>query len=200
MRWFKWGFRFTLLALVALFLWYTLPQHDVVRITDAYNRLTTVSWENKYFFASPDAGSAESKTSRDVRFINAVFPNGHVIVYRNEDTGWLWPPYFKYDSSNLQAEASNLKSSAQDPRWVMVTRYGWRIPFLSIYPNAVRLREVSGPDVSYFPWLNLTILALLALGVFWLWRMWLQFVERVVIPTRAKIEDRWDRFRAFFLR
>ena len=40
-----------------------------------------------------------------------VIDGGKVIVYRNEATGWVWPPYFKYDSSNLQAEATNLKSS-----------------------------------------------------------------------------------------
>jgi hypothetical protein len=198
MRWFKWSFRAVLLAVAALFLQYTLPSHDVVRITEVYNRITAVSWENKYFYASPDTGTAESTASRDIRFISAVYPDGKVIVYRNEDTGWIWPPYFKYDSSNLQAVASNLKSSDTAPKWVMVTHYGWRLPWLSIYPNAIRMTEVSGPDYSYFPWFNVIVLAFLAFAVFMLRRMWLQFVERVIVPARASLQDWWDRTRAWF--
>jgi Protein of unknown function (DUF1523) len=194
----KWSFRAVLLLAVGLFLHYTLPSHDVVRITEAYNRVTSVSWENKYFYASPDAGTAESATSRDIRFISAVYPDGSVIVYRNEDTGWIWPPYFKYDSSNLQAEASNVKSSDTAPKWVMVTHYGWRLAFLSIYPNAVKIREVSGPDYTYFPWANVVILVALGLILFMARRMWLQFVERVIDPAVARTQSTGDRVRAWF--
>jgi hypothetical protein len=86
MRKVKWAIWGILVLLVAGLLNYTMPQHDVVRITEAYNRQTSVSWANKYFYASPDAGTAESKDTRDIRFINAVFPDGSVKVYRNEDT------------------------------------------------------------------------------------------------------------------
>ncbi len=196
MRKLKWGFWGVVALIAALFLQYTLPSHDVVRITEVYNRLTTVSWENRYFYASPDSGTAEARDTRDIRFIAAAFPDGRVKVYRNEDTGWIWPPYFKYDSSNLQAVASNLKSSDANPKWVMVTHYGWRLAWLSIYPNAVRITEVPGPDYRYFPWLNVVILALLAFVVFMVRRMWLQFVERVVDPARARAQNWWDRLRA----
>ena len=107
-------------ALIAAFLHYTLPQHDIVRITGSYNRVTTVG-SNKIFYANSDAGTADSTTTRDIRFIEAVRDNGNVIVYRNEDTGWIWPPYFKWDSSNVQAEASNLKSDKEAPIWVSIT-------------------------------------------------------------------------------
>lgn len=200
MRWFKWGFRALLLLIVGLFLWYTLPSHDVVRITEVNNRVTAFSWANRYFYASPDAGTAEGTQSRDIRFISAAFPDNRPMVYRNEDTGWIWPPYFKYDSSNLQAVASNLKSSSDNPKWVMVTRYGWRIPFLSIYPNAIRIREVPGPDYTAFPWLNVVILAALAGLVVMARLMWLQFLERVVSPFIRWTTDHWDRFRALFVR
>ena len=113
----KWGIRILLVPIVGLFLHYTLPQHDIVRITGTYNRLTTVG-ENSIFYATPDAGTGESAVTRDIRFIEAVRPNGRVIVYRNEDTGWVWPPYFKYDSSNLQAEATNFVSPKEKPEWV----------------------------------------------------------------------------------
>ena len=139
----KWSLRLTVLLIVGLFLHYTLPQHDIVRITNTYNRLTTVGSENSWAYASPDGGTAESGTTRDIRFIEAAYPDGSVIVYRNEDTGWVWPPYFKYDSSSLQAAAANYQSTDSAPKWVQITHYGWRIPILSIYPNAVSVREAA---------------------------------------------------------
>lgn len=185
-------FQLTVLLFVAGFLHYTLPQHDIVRITNTYNRLTTVGTENAWAYASPDTGTAESTTTRDIRFIDAAYADGSVIVYRNEDTGWVWPPYFKYDSSNLQAEAGNLKSTEAAPKWVSVTHYGWRFPFLSIYPNAVSVKEVAGPDVQIIPYVNIVVLAALAFGLFMLRRMWLQFLERVVEPAAAEVGDTWD--------
>ena len=210
----KWTVGLLLLVIVGLFLHYTLPQRDVVRITNTYNRLTTVG-ENAIFYATPDVGTAESGTTRDIRFIEAVRPNGKVIVYRNEDTGWIWPPFFKYDSSNLQAKASDMKSTAEAPKWVAITKYGWRIAWLSIYPNAISLRPVEGPDVSFFPWLNITIIVVLVLLVLIIRRMWLQFWERMVDPAvksvgqtlddldasadtaRLNARTRWGRFRAW---
>ncbi|MCA3485780.1 MAG: DUF1523 family protein [Rhodobacter sp.] len=187
-RYFKWGFRIVLILTVGGMLHYTLPQRDIVRITGTYNRLTTVG-ENSLFYATPDAGTGESTVTRDIRFIEAVRPNGRVIVYRNEDTGWVWPPYFKYDSSNLQAEASNLKSPADAPVWVAVTHYGWRISWMSIFPNAVRLRVVDGPDTSLFPWVNIVILTALAFLLFMVRRMWLQFRERMIDPALEDMSD-----------
>lgn len=144
MRKVKYAVCFMISALIAAFLHYTLPQHDIVRITGSYNRVTTVG-SNKIFYANSDAGTAESTTTRDIRFIEAVRDNGNVIVYRNEDTGWIWPPYFKWDSSNVQAEASNLKSDKDAPIWVSITHYGWRMSWISIYPNAVSISAAAGP-------------------------------------------------------
>jgi Protein of unknown function (DUF1523) len=191
----KWGFRIFVLLFVAGFLHYTLPQHDIVRVTNAYNRLTTVG-ENAIFYSAPDTGTGESTLTRDIRFIDAVFADGSVIVYRNEDTGWVWPPYFKYDSSNLQAEATNLKSTAADAQWVSVTHYGWRFPFLSIYPNAVNMKAVEGPDVRIIPWVNIVLLTTLLVLVFMLRRMWLQFRERAIDPTLAEMDAGVDAARA----
>jgi len=191
-RYFKWGFWIVLILTVGGMLHYTLPQRDIVRITGTYNRLTTVG-ENSFFYATPDAGTGESTVTRDIRFIEAVRPNGRVIVYRNEDTGWVWPPYFKYDSSNLQAEASNLKSPADAPVWVAVTHYGWRIAWMSIYPNAVRLRVVDGPDTSLFPWVNIVILTALAFLLFMVRRM----CDARADAARANARTSWGRFRAW---
>lgn len=188
----KWTLRIVLFLFVAGFLHYTLPQHDIVRVTNTYNRLTTVGSENAWAYASPDSGTAEGATTRDIRFIETAFPDGSVMVYRNEDTGWVWPPYFKYDSSNLQAEAGNLKSDEASPKWVVVTHYGWRFPLLSIYPNAVAVRAASGPDEQIIPYVNIVVLVFLLFIVIMLRRMWAQFWERTVEPAAAGVEEAWD--------
>ena len=199
-RYFKWGFLAFVVIVIGLFLDYTLPQHDVVRITDTYNRVTPLGSINRYFFASADSGSGAGGNTKaeapDIRFIAAVRPNGKVIVYRNEDTGWVWPPFFKFNSANLQAEASALQSTSEAPKWTVVTEYGWRIPFLSTYPNVIAIRAVSGPDVKIFPWLNIVILVILALIVLFFWRMWRRFRERTLDPLIAGGQERWDRTEA----
>lgn len=200
MRKVKWAIWFVVVLFVAAFLHYELPQHDIVRITNTYNRLTTVGSENAWAYASPDTGTAESTVTRDIRFIEAAYSDGSVIVYRNEDTGWVWPPYFKYDSSNLQAEAGNLKSTTEAPKWVSVTHYGWRFPFLSIYPNAVGIRQVAGPDVQIIPYVNIVVLLFLAFCLFMLRRMWLQFRERMVDPAVAEVGEAGDRAKGWFAR
>lgn len=189
----KWGIRITLILIIGLFLHYTLPQHDIVRITNTYNKMTTVG-SNWMFYSMGDVGTgAEAQINRDIRFIDAVFADGRSVqVYRNEDTGWIWPPYFKYDSSNLQAEATNLRSDSAAPQWVSVTHYGWRLAIFSIYPNAVGIRPVDGPDVTIIPWVNIIILTFLAFAAFMLRRMWLQFWERTVDPAVANAEEAWD--------
>ncbi len=190
----KWGIRIFLVLIVAAFLHYTLPQHDIVRITNTYNKLTPIG-ANSLFYSIEDSGTGAEVTStnRDIRFIDAVFPDGQsVMVYRNEDTGWVWPPYFKYDSSTLQAEATNLKSDKDRPQWVSVTHYGWRLPIFSIFPNAVAVKPVAGPDVTIIPWVNIIILSFLAFVLFMIRRMWLQFRERAIDPALDDVAETWD--------
>ena len=191
----KWFLRITPIVIVALFLHYTLPQHDIVRITNTYNKQTVIG-SNWLFYSSGDSGANTTTTTdtiRDIRYIDAVFPDGEsVMVYRNEDTGWIWPPYFKYDSSTLQAEATNLKSDKAAPEWVSVTHYGWRLPIFSIFPNAVAVNPVAGPDVSITPWVNIIVLTLLAFGLFMLRRMWMQLRERAIDPVVASAGEAWD--------
>lgn len=190
----KWGIRIFLVLIVAAFLHYTLPQHDIVRITNTYNKLTPIG-ANRMFYSIEDSGTGVETTStnRDIRFIDAVFPDGDsVMVYRNEDTGWVWPPYFKYDSSTLQAEATNLKSDKAAPQWVSVTHYGWRLSIFSIFPNAVAVKPVDGPDVTIVPWVNIIILSFLAFALFMARRMWLQFRERTIDPALDEVAETWD--------
>ena len=190
----KWGLRILALVIAGLFLHYTLPQRDVVEIINTYNRVTQIGG-NWMFYSIEDTGTGveTTTTSRDIRFIDAVRQDGtSTVTYRNEDTGWFWPPYFKWNSSTLQAEATNLKTSPADPQWVAITHYGWRLPIFSVFPNAVKITPVAGPDVTLIPWVNIVILSFLAFAVLMIRRMWLQFRERMVDPALADVGESFD--------
>ena len=184
-------------ALVALFwivvlafLHYTLPQNDLARITDTYEKRVDFG-ANRWFWTGAD-GSDAQPASRDVFFVQSRQPDGDVMVYRNEDTGWGWPPYFKFDSSNVQAIASDLSSTADTPRWVAIKHYGWRVEFLSIYPNVMSIRPVEGPDVRLIPWTSIVILILLAAIVWALWVRWRRFRARRIDPMLEDVGDSFD--------
>lgn len=198
MRWPRIIFLSLVVLLLAGFLHYTLPQRDVVRIVSAESRLTEVGGFNGLFFAQRDSGSAQSGEMRDLRLISTIRPDGRPTVYRNEDTGVLWPPYFKFDSEDLQTEASNLTSTETAPQWVAITHYGWRSNLISIYPNAITIRPVAGPDVSLFPWLNIVILVGLMLVLFMIWRIWERFEDRVIDPIVDRASVRWAKMKDRF--
>lgn len=134
------------LAAIGAALHYYLPSRDIVRIVS-----TEVVRED--FEAQGSGGTAVTRT-RDVRQISAVFPDGTPSVYRNTDA----PLYLKFDSADLTARAEDFVSSKEDPRWVVITHYGWRLPFFSAFPNALAIREAESVDESLFPWLNIIII------------------------------------------
>ena len=190
----KWGLRIFALLFIGAFLHYTLPQRDIVHVINTYNKNTPIG-ANWMFYSIEDTGTGVETTAtiRDIRFIDAVFPDEtSVVVYRNEDTGWFWPPYFKWDSSTLQAEAQNLKSDKSNPEWVAITHYGWRMPLFSIFPNAVSITPVAGPDVRLIPWVNIIILSTLLFLILMVRKMWLQFRERSLDPVLADAGEAWD--------
>lgn len=190
MRYLKWTVLGTLALLVFAFLHYTLPQHDIVRIVGTDVKRMDLG-ENSWFWAAPDVGSAPS-TNREIYFIYAVYPDGSTMEYRNEDTGWGWPPYFKMDSTSTTTEAKELTSTAEAPKWVSITHYGWRNQLFSIFPNAISIRQVDGPDVRIIPWVNIVILSLLAFVLFMAWRMWAQFKERMIEPAVIEAQETFD--------
>ncbi len=192
MRFVKWTFWVLIALLVASFLHYTLPRHDIVRISDTYTRRVDFG-DNRWFWAHAGTGDAVTQQNADIFFIQAIRENGRPMVYRNEDTGWGWPPYFKFDTTNLQTEAADLKSTSAEPQWARVTRYGWRIEMFSIFPNAVAVKPVIGPEARVIPWISIVILVVLA-AVFWALRVrWLRFRRRRLDPMWDRAEERWDR-------
>jgi hypothetical protein len=192
MRYVKWALIITFWTIVAAFLHYTLPQRDIVRIVNTYEERQDLGDWTRIFWSEPDSQSA-SLQDRDVQFIQAVRANGRPIVYRNEDTGWGWPPYFKLDTANLYTEANDAISSRNEPEWVLVTHYGWRNEFLSIFPNAVNIEPVAGPDVGKpIPWVNIIILTLLAAFCWAIWVRWRRFRQRRIDPAIEEMQDSWD--------
>ncbi|MEX0285793.1 MAG: DUF1523 family protein [Paracoccaceae bacterium] len=193
MTYLKWAFWITFWVLIGAVLHYTLPQHDIVRVVSADVRRVDFG-ENSIFWAQQDTGQ-ESATAvnRDVRFIDTVrAKNDRVMVYRNEDTGWGWPPYFKLDSSNLQAEVNDLVSSKDNPQWVSLRHYGWRNEFLSIFPNAVAAKPVDGPDHRVINWFNIIFLTVFFALVWAIRVRWVRFRQRRIDPVMEQIEDNLD--------
>ncbi|WP_109465646.1 DUF1523 family protein [Albibacillus kandeliae] len=188
-------------VLFAGLLHYVLPQHDIARVTSTEVIRTDFNWLNKIFYAQADSGASQLVT-RDLRLINTekqktwllgFLPRDstRVMVYRNEDTGWIWPPYFKFDSSDLQAQAAANISPAKD-QWVVITHYGWRNKYLSIYPNAIGIRPIEGPNVTVIPWFNIGFFLFLLIAWAFLRAAWRQFRERTIDPALKDAGEKWD--------
>jgi len=186
-KWFFWGL---VVLLVGGFLHYTLPRNDVVRIVQTEVRRVEVP-PGALFWASSEP-SDRSTNTRDVKFISTVFENGRVRVFRNEDTGWGWPPYFKFDSADLQARASDRVSSETEPRWFVVTYYGMRSNLFSIYPNVLTTRPATGPDMGVIPWTRIIVIA--GLAAMFLTCRWLlkRFWRNRVDPMVREMADAFD--------
>jgi hypothetical protein len=151
-----------LVLVLVLFLHKNLMRTSVVQITGTdVKRTDTVGKVPKS--TAKNGNDAVLRTS-DVRFINVVSKNGRVKVFRNEDTGWGWPPYFKFDSADVAAQAQAY-STAEPKPWVLVKYYGWRIKYFSMFPNVLSLQVVQ-QDHTHFPLFNIVIIAVLLLLAF----------------------------------
>ncbi len=188
MKAFKRFFGFIFFIIIAVMLNYFLPSRDIVQINGTDVKRMDIS-KGSPFWDRPDAGTNRENT-RDVRFINAERANGKSRVYRNEDTEWSFPFYFKFDSGDLNAQAQSL--ARKDNQWVAVRHYGWRIKLFSIFPNATSIKEVSGPDVILIPWFNIVFIGTLLLIWFFIWRTLRRWKAKNVDPITDKIGEELD--------
>lgn len=192
----KWIFWIVFWAVIAAFFHYTLPQNDIVRVTDTYEKRVDFG-ENSLFWAQGDSGSAQGTINRDVFFIQTVRENGRPSVYRNEDTGlWGWPPYFKINTSNVQATAAEARSSDANPVWVAVRHYGWRSQVLSIFPNVLSVKRVAGPDVFIFPWTATIVLTIFGCIVWGIWSRIVRFRRNRIDPLLDDVEETMQGWRS----
>ncbi len=180
-----WGLRLLPILIAALFLHYYLPSYDTVYVVGTDVKRMDVGASG--IPREGVSGTAHGMT-RDVRFINGVWPDGQARVYRNEETGWGFPWYFKFDSGNLQTLAQRYTSTEQAPRWVVIQHYGWRIEMLSMFPNAIDLEPAAGPDDTPFSWQRTIGFVLFGLLLVALWRLWVYFKNEVWEPFLARLE------------
>ncbi len=191
MTYLKWAIRILLLLVVGGFLHYNLPDRDIVRIVDTNVRRVDFG-TNSVFWQNSGVGDAVSTVNRDVFFIETIRPDGSPLVFRNEDTGWGWPPYFKFDTADLQTQARNLVSTEGTPTWVAIRHYGWRLQLISIFPNATSLKPVEGPDARLIPWFNIVFITILVLISLTLWRLWRNFRQSRIDPVLKDIDESVD--------
>lgn len=137
-----------------LFAHYYLPRGEVVVLTGT---------EVMRFRDGVDeaAGDQErsSGTTRDVRLIYARTPEAKSVrTYRNEDALW----YGKFDSGTLNSVVQSILLDQQKGTEVRVLAlsYGWRLEWLSEYPNLISI-VVVGSDYVYWHWHAALVIAIL---------------------------------------
>ena len=184
MKWIKRIFVALLLLTTCVLVHYYLPQRDIVKVVGTDVKRMDIG-KGSPFWDRQDAGT-EERTSRDVRFISTIKANGKTMVYRNEDTGWSFPFYLKFDSSDLSAKAEAM-SDEKEETWVAVSHYGWRIRLFSIFPNATKIKKVDGPNTFLIPWFNIFFLTVLAVIFFSIWRTIRRWKKKNVDPVTDKI-------------
>ena len=183
-KWIKRVFIILLLVITAGLVHYYLPQRDVVKVVGTDVKRMDIG-QGSPFWDRQDTGT-EDRTSRDVRFISTIKANGKTMVYRNEDTGWSFPFYLKFDSSDLSAKAQAMVDEKSET-WVAVSHYGWRIRMFSIFPNATKVKQVAGPDTLLIPWFSIFFLIVLAIIFITIWRIIRKWKKKNVDPVTDKI-------------
>jgi hypothetical protein len=134
---------------------YSLPSHMKVHVTGIEIKRQDVEKKD---------GTVRSQ---DVWYVMTEDLDGEAHMFRNQDTGWGWPPYFKFNSGDIAAQANNLAS--QDSQSVVLVKYyGFRIRLLSAYPNVLSMRVVP-PDYQPIPWFTIFFVFahLVAIGFVW---------------------------------
>ncbi|MGL2901370.1 DUF1523 family protein [Helicobacter pylori] len=106
----------------------------------------------------------EVKTiARDVYFVQTYDPKDQksVTVYRNEDTRFGFPFYFKFNSADISALAQSLVNQQ-----VEVQYYGWRINLFNMFPNVIFLKPLKENAEMSKPVFSWILYALLLAGFF----------------------------------
>jgi hypothetical protein len=103
----------------------------VIVVGFLYLRWGPKSWEVQITGATGDG--------RDVQYRIETVEAGtaDTLIFRNEDAGFT-PPYFKFDSARLQSIARRVGQACPEQA-VHINGYGLRIPWLSMFPNAVSI-------------------------------------------------------------
>jgi Protein of unknown function (DUF1523) len=142
-----------LAAIPLAFFDYFLPHHEILQVvgTDVKR-------------VGGDSGQ-RTGPQFDIRFIYAEdIGSKKPHVFRNEDTGWGFPWYFKFNSSDVQAAA---RSIANEGGTAAITYYGWRFQIFSLYPNVIRIVRAE-PGTTIVPWFNIFFYTVVVTLALWL--------------------------------
>ncbi|MBK5969165.1 hypothetical protein CCR91_10365 [Thiorhodovibrio winogradskyi] len=76
---------------------------------------------------------------RDVQYRIETVRAGtaNTLIFKNTDAGFT-PPYFKFDSADLQSVASRVTRECPQEK-VNINGYGFRLTWLDMFPNAVSI-------------------------------------------------------------
>jgi Protein of unknown function (DUF1523) len=143
------------------FLDYFLPHHEVLKMvgTDVKR-------------VGGDSGQ-RSGPQFDIRYIYAEdIDTKKPRVFRNEDTGWGFPWYMKFNSSDVQAAA---RAIANEGGTAAITYYGWRIQLFSMYPNVIKIKRAE-PGTVIIPWFNIAFFSVVIGGSLWL-AFWIRSIR-----------------------
>lgn len=180
----KIGLGIALIVMLAAFFHYNLPRTAVVQITGTdMKRVDTTQTAIKK--QDDKTNPVQTKQySSDVRFINSVSRDGKIKVFRNEDTGWGWPPYLKFNSADITAQAQ-VFATAPDKQWILVKFYGWRSTVFSMFPNVIKLKAVD-KDYTHFPLFNISFFFLLFVLIFIIRKKTKQFLSWIFDRSKAE--------------
>ena len=151
------------------FLDFVLPHHDVLRI---------IGTQVKRAGADVKSGAGTRPViGRDIYYIFAEdIETKKPRVFRNEDTGWGFPWYFKFNTADVQAVAQSI---ADERGTAVVTYYGWRFPLFSLFPNAIKVVRAE-PGATPIPWFNILFFSvIIGLGI------WFSMLFRRIRGKRA---------------
>lgn len=103
----------------------------VIALVFAYFRIGPRSWDVQVTGVTGDG--------RRVQYRIETLRAGTTdpLIFRNEDARFL-PPYFKFDSANLQSTANRVARHCPGTL-VKMNGYSMRIPWLDMFPNATSL-------------------------------------------------------------
>ena len=158
----KYGLIFIILvahAALGLLVSYAFPHYDEVYVTGG-----EVKRMDKDGFIGAD-NPADGPT-RDVYFIYTKSVDGEkTMPYRNEDTHWGFPFYFKFNSADLQAKAVSY-ANAPTPVRAQLKFYGWRIAMFDAFRNVTSIKELTNDDTRANPIVSWVFYALLTFSFF----------------------------------
>jgi len=77
-----------------------------------------------------------------------------------------------------------------------MTHYGWRVRYMTIFPNAITIRPIDDPDIRLIPWFNIVFLTILGAILWAILVRWRRFKARRITPRMEQMDAAIDEQRA----